>query len=121
VTIAQSMLRSGLGVEMIGPRAARIALVELIVAVMVATAACNDGGGRFPAPSTPDTGEGGGHVVDPQPSTGCTEGHTRPCHVVLGKQGTVVSCYDGYQECVDGDWGDCIDPTVTVTEPPDQL
>lgn len=93
---------------MIEPTARR-ALVVIILAVTAVVTACSDGGDRFPAPSEIHMGEGGHTSKGP---TRCTDGDTRACHVVLGQQGQVVSCYDGEQECVDGGWGDCIDPTV---------
>jgi hypothetical protein len=55
------------------------------------------------------------------PPTKCDDGDTRDCHVVLGQQGTVLSCYDGTQTCSDGEWGDCVDGTVRVTPAPPEL
>lgn len=82
---------------------------------MAAAVACGDGGERFPAPST--ISMGGGSPGRPSLPQHCTDGDTRDCKVVLGVQGSVVSCFYGIQECVDGEWGDCIDPTVG--EPPE--
>lgn len=79
---------------------------------MLASVACGDPGERFPAPST--VGLGGGSAAQPSPQPPCADGDTRDCTVVLGVQGSVVSCYHGVQECIDGEWGSCVDPTVQV-------
>jgi hypothetical protein len=37
----------------------------------------------------------------------CLEGTTKDCHVTLGQHGSVITCYAGTQECVNGVWGEC--------------
>jgi hypothetical protein len=100
------------------PRRGRAALVFLaLVMVTVTTAvACGELGDRFPAP--PPTGIGGS-IGGPAPP--CTDGDTRDCHVTLGVQGSVLSCFDGVQTCAGGVWGNCGDGTVRDMPAPPEL
>jgi hypothetical protein len=43
----------------------------------------------------------------------CESGSTQCCIVTLGVHGSVLICYEGTQTCVDGQWGECTDGTVT--------
>lgn len=66
-------------------------------------------GERAPLPEA----NGGGAV------TACTDGQSRPCGLTLAESGDQLSCYEGTQRCVQGEWSECGDGTVvTRTRPP---
>ncbi|MBN2197380.1 MAG: VWA domain-containing protein [Polyangiaceae bacterium] len=57
----------------------------------------------------------GSALVSPGDVEGpCADGAERDCHLEVARQGRVVTCFDGVQGCVDGDWGPCRDGTLSA-------
>jgi hypothetical protein len=46
-------------------------------------------------------GAGGGEAK------GCKEGATHHCRIKIGEHAGVVTCVDGFRECIDGAWSEC--------------
>ncbi|MBM4357037.1 MAG: hypothetical protein FJ096_02905 [Deltaproteobacteria bacterium] len=90
----------------------------LLSLIFVGLVACAGDGNDSPDPSqvslsgpsdggsaVAQSGVGGADVA----SGACEEGDKRACHVTLGKQGNVLSCFVGVQFCVDAAWSQCGD------------
>lgn len=108
-----------------GAGAARALWLTSLALLVTALAACGVNGGQ-PTGAGGQGGQGGqggldganGETTGTGPRDPCQSGATRECHVLLGQHGSVKSCYDGTQVCVDGTWGTCGDGSVhDVTAP----
>lgn len=97
-----SLLGLGLGLGLLLP----------LVAALTALGACGQGGDGL-GPGASFSGPGGGSGGP------CEEGATRACHITLGEQNGVLSCYDGEQSCVEGAWGACGGGSVTERAAPE--
>jgi hypothetical protein len=60
-----------------------------------------------------------GPIQRPSDTQPCEEGVRRECGVTLDRQGSVVSCYHGVQDCVDGAWTECAQGTTETIEVPE--
>ncbi len=97
-------------------------LVVLAGACLAVAIPIGCGSDDKPLPATGGAGTGGGGGVGGGLSGSCpTEGETKPCGVTLGQHDGVLSCYEGTQTCVGGEWSTCGDgEVVNKPAPPDR-
>ena len=86
----------------------RILLVAAFAAALPAAAISCGAEDDLSAPP-PGAGQpgAGASAGGPGGTEGCVDGATVDCHLTLGEHEGVVSCYDGVQTCVAGEWGPC--------------
>ena len=90
----------------------RATLLAFFVATGLAACSGTDGDRDIPEGFGQQQSEDG-EDTQPQAADACVGGDEQVCHITLGRQNGVLSCYVGVQKCSNaGEWSECSDGVV---------